>query len=117
MSKSRVQYIRLGKGPAKEEIIGTMCFGICMVAMFAMLWSFTSWEICKVVFGAMLISALLVCLAAVLLSLNREYQFRRKCMKIRKERTFYNIIIEGELVEVPIEGTDLVEIRNIVMRG
>ena len=116
MSRSRVQYIRVDKVDATEGKVCAVSFGACMVSVIAVLWATTAWEAARIVFAGFLISALIVGAIIFAIAENREYQFRRKCEKIRKERKFYNYVLKGELTEMPIEGTDLVEIKNIVAK-
>ena len=116
MSRSRVQYIRVSKGVSTDDKICAVSFGVCMISVIAVLWATTAWEAARIVFAGFLISALVVCAVVIAITENREYQFRRKCMKIRSERTFYNFVLKGEITETPIEGTDLVEIRNVVAK-
>lgn len=116
MSKSGLIYVRVGYSESREEKFCIFLFAVCMVAMIAILHAATSWQIVRVIFAGFLISCIIIAAVASLVIGNREYRFHKKCMKIRSERTFYNFVLKGEIEEFPIEGTDLVEIRNIVAK-
>ncbi len=92
-----------------------------MQATTVALWFMTDWSIGKVVLGGMLLTAISRaawhlgrCMA--LESINRYPRRRKQQVRSLPElhRKFQIFDLAGELIEVPIPGTDLVEIRNVV---
>ena len=88
-----------------------------MQATTTALWFMTDWSIGRVVFGGMLLTAISqgawhigCCMARDYIRRNRQ-RVRRLPEQIRRFQVFD---LEGELIEVPVTGTDLVEIRNVV---
>jgi hypothetical protein len=93
-----------------------------MQATTVALWFMTNWGIGKVVMSAILLTAISRsawhigrCMA--LESINRHPRCRKR-QQVRRlpeqRRRFQVFDLEGELIEIPIQGTDLVEIRNVV---
>lgn len=108
--------IRVESSRSKEEKFCIALFGACMIAVIAILWATTAWEVMRVIFAGFLVSSIIIAAVSILVVGNKDYQLHKARMKIRSERTFYNFVLKGEIKEFPIEGTDLVEIRNIVAK-
>ena len=88
-----------------------------MQATTVALWFMTDWSIGRVMFGAILITAIgdaALCIGA---HMAKDY-IKRNRQQVKRlpeqSRRFQVYDLEGELLEVPIPGTDLVEIRNVV---
>lgn len=90
-------------------------------SMTAAVWYMTDWGIGRVMFGGIVLTVIasaavyLGLYAAMLLQKRRR---RSRIEQIRQERRrrvqcrIYDL--QGELVEIPIPGSDMVEIRNVV---
>ena len=95
-------------------LCGTM---LQMQATIVALWFMTNWGIGRVMFGGMLLTAISqgawhigCCMARDYIKRNRQ---RVICLP-EQSRRFQVYDLAGELIEVPIPGTDLIEIRNVV---
>jgi hypothetical protein len=90
-----------------------------MQATTAALWFMTNWGIGRVMFGAILITA--IGDAALCIGAHRAKDYiKRNRQQVRRfpeqHRRFQVFDLEGELIEVPVTGTDMVEIRNVVAK-
>ena len=94
-------------------IAGTV---VQMQATTAALWFMTDWSIGRVMFGAILITA--IGDAALCIGAHRAKDYikrnRQQVRRLPEYRRFQVYDLAGELIEIPIPGTDLIEIRNVV---
>lgn len=95
-------------------IAGTV---VQMQATTAALWFMTVWSIGKVVMGAILLTAISQGAWHIGCCMARDY-IKRNRQQVRRlpeqRRRFQVYDLAGELIEIPIPGTDLIEIRNVV---
>ena len=87
-----------------------------MQAITAALWFMTNWGIGRVMFGGMLLTAISQGAWHIGCCMARDYikRNRQQVRRLPERRRFQVFDLAGELIEVPIPGTDLVEIRNVV---
>lgn len=102
----------------KEEIMLALLYTVCMAALFAILYALTGLEILEALFGGLIATATIIsllCLAFRTVAIRRRERKRRQLEEARKRAERFRIYdLEGKLVETPIPGSDLVEIRSVV---
>ncbi len=87
-----------------------------MQAITAALWFMTDWGIGRVMFGGMLLTAISQGAWHIGCCMARDYikRNRQQVRRLPERRRFQVFDLGGDLIEIPVTGTDLVEIRNVV---
>lgn len=101
-----------------KTIAVTAAYGLSVLVAIVFYWIVTDWDILCVAFAGILTPTLFIgamilgCDIAV--AIHRHHALEQRMLEHRRRAKFKVYTLEGELVEEPVPGTGLVEIRTVV---